>query len=104
MRPPSALPFTWARSMPFSSAILRANGDAFTRPLASAVEASATGADVAEAAVDPALASSLAGAAAGAACNNGLTSVPGLPTIAIISFTLAALPSSTPMYNKVPSA
>ena len=52
---------------------------------------------------------SVAGAASAAgaeppSCNYGVMSVPSLPTMAMISFTLAASPSLTPIYNKVPAS
>ena len=107
IRPPSALPCTWRKSIPFSCAILRAKGDAFTRE-SSPLVTTAAGV-LAGAALLVAAAATGAGSAAGAgvlgtAVNKGVTSVPSLPTMAIISFTLAACPFSTPTYNKVPSA
>ena len=44
------------------------------------------------------------GASPPLSCNNGVISVPSLPTMAIIPFTCAASPSLTPMYNRVPSS
>ena len=88
--------------MPLSLAILRAKGDAFTRLSSSLVAVAAAGAVSAAAGASAGAAVAAAGAAA--SCNNGVMSVPSLPTIAMMPFTGAALPSSTPMYNKVPAS
>ena len=101
IRPPSAVPCTWRKSIPFSCAILRAKGDAFTRESSLVVTTAAGVLGVATGAAMGAAAGTGADSAAGAgvlgaAVNNGVTSVPSLPTMAIISFTLAALPFSTP--------
>src|SRR5690606_13188170 len=103
-RPPSAEPFTSFKLIPFSFAILRANGEAFT------LESSFELLEAAGAALS-ALASALGASALSALVddfgfwfNKGVTSVPAGPTIAIMSFTFAAWPASTPTYNNVPSA
>ena len=91
--------------MPFSFAILRASGDAFTR-LSSAVDGPSVSASVVAAASAAAGAPSSADLPAGASssCNNGVISVPSLPTMAIMPCTGAASPSLGPIYNKVPSS
>ena len=108
MRPPSALPFTSLRLMPFSFAILRAKGDALIR-LSSSVEPVVSDTSAATAGSSFGNAFSSFGSCRGGRfhryhSSNGVISVPALPTIAIMPFTLAASPSLGPIYNNVPAS
>ena len=93
--------------MPFSAATFFARGEAFIRPPCVTTVVLISG--FADAAGEATL------AAAGAATDieavgflmafrRSVISVSCLPMMAITSFTFAALPASTPVYNKVPSA
>src|SRR5690606_3323077 len=107
MRLPSADPFTSLGLIPFSFAILRASGEAFTRESSSFTEGAAVSVSALVSGcslLDAAFASDFAPPEEDFWFNNGVTSVPAGPTIAMISFTLAACPASTPIYNNVPSA
>ena len=114
MRPPSPLPATLPISMPFSSAIFLANGDALRRPLVvagaatGAATATAAGADTGAGATAGAAAAKGAGAAAAgmAAASDAIkaaTSSPSLPRMAKMESTLAVWPLSTPMCRSTPS-
>src|SRR5690606_27243200 len=108
IRPPSAEPFASFKLMPLSFAILRAKGDALTRESSDASEEVEVDAGASSFDCDfSCLGSSDLEALVEEpdfCLSNGVTSVPSGPTIAIISFTFAACPASTPTYNNVPSA
>ena len=106
--PPSALPLTCEISIPLSFAIFRAKGEAFKREVESlsvcctSISAFDSGTDLTLSGWDSILDSTRADLELDFSKTD--TSVPSLPTIAMISFTLAACPFSTPTYNNTPSA
>ena len=94
------------RRDPRRGANILANGEAFTLPSAEAADVTV----VLTAAGAGAAAGLAAGVAAGVAeelfneLSKPETSVPGLPIMAMISFTLADSPAGTPTCSRVPSA
>src|SRR5690606_28505911 len=105
IRPFSAEPFTWLKSIPFSLAIFLAKGEALILESIDEEDAARGSSDLLSCSTG--FTSSFLDSELEPAedfwFNKGVTSVPAGPTIAMISLTFAACPASRPTYNRVPS-